>query len=146
MEMSCKKKDGQWILIQKPIRELMEHASPISQFLDMKDDVVHIHDKAYRKAVVIYVKLKEEGSNELRWKLNGTVVEYTQNAGRLRIDNKSYHVSKEERELLFIVDDRILEVFSKQDGMIGTFETDHPYAALDIDFSGLEDYEIYEID
>lgn len=147
VEFSCKKVDGEWILLQKPVKELMEHAHPVTNMLDMETPgMIHVEDKEYKNAYIIHAFMHQEKDTILNWRFNGSTVQYIPDAGRLKINNKAYRVYKNQKELLFIVDDHILEVFFIEEGQLGTFDLCKQDAAFDLKVDEVAGYEVYIVD
>lgn len=145
VELSCKKVNNRFIIMQKPVRELMENSRLITADLTPDENgTIHYHGKD--KALVIRIKAKEDLSDILSFHINGCNIQYRSEAGRFVVDDIAYHVKPNQRDLLFVVDDRILEVFFEEEGQLGTFEL----CSADLSFALSEDsvysLEVFEID
>lgn len=146
VELSCKKVNNRFIIMQKPVRELMENISSIMKDLQPDEDgVVSYHSKECSNALVVRIKVKEDLSEILSFHINGCQIQYRAEAGRFVVDDIAYHVKPNQRDLLFVVDDRILEVFFEEEGQLGTFELCSADVSLELSEDAVDSYEAFEI-
>lgn len=113
VELTCKNTENGYIIIQKPVRELMQQAKPVAEDILLSG--------AGQKAVVLDMRAKKDYKGSFTWALNGSVVTYNPQDGAFGVDDEQYQVGCGYREFLFIVDDRILEVFFGDGVQLGTF-------------------------
>lgn len=146
VELSCKRTEDGFILIQKPVRELMEHAERLETD-SVTDDEGRIRYQASgeRKALVIRVMTEEGSLRDLIWEINGSRVEYRAQAGQFAVDGNSCPVKCGCRELQLIVDDRILEVFFDGGVQLGTFLLRGSELRFQASARGAEKYAVYEV-
>ena len=73
------------------------------------------------KAVVLKMRAKEGYKGSFTWELGGSVVVYNSETWAFGVDGVQYQIGCGYREFLFVVDDRILEVFFDGGAQLGTF-------------------------
>lgn len=138
VELTCKNTENGYIIIQKPVRELMQQAKPVAEDILLSG--------AGQKAVVLDMRAKEDYKGSFTWELNGSVVTYNPQDGAFGVDDEQYQVGCGYREFLFIVDDRILEVFFDDGVQLGAFVLKE--AAVQVKMPSTEAFEknlVYEI-
>ena len=122
VELTCKKTEDGVILIQRPVCELMEHAKNIgSGFISAKECKTIYEKTGNRNAVVIDITAKEKGKEEFIWEINGSRVVYCSESGQFTVDGEQYQAGCGHTKFLFLVDDRILEIFFDEGIHMGTF-------------------------
>ncbi len=147
VELTCQRTPDGFIIVQKPVRELMRSARRITDDLRPDGDGVITHEiEGGGKALAIRIKMIDEVSAFLRWKINGSWIQYSPEDGRFAVDADAFHVDHGQRELLFLIDDRILEVFFNGGVQMGTFELRNPDISVEMAVSDVQEYDIYEID
>ncbi len=114
VELTCKNTENGYIIVQKPVRELMQQAKPVTGSDGTGESKVS-------KAVVLDLRAKEDYQGSFTWELNGSVVTYNPENGAFCVDGEQYQIGCGYREFLFVVDDRILEVFFGGGAELGTF-------------------------
>ncbi len=119
VELTCKNTENGYIIIQKPVRELLQQAKPVAESGAGGENM--LLSGTDQKAVVLDMRAKEDYKGSFTWELNGSVVAYNPQNGAFGVDDEQYQVGCGYREFLFIVDDRILEVFFDDGVQLGTF-------------------------
>ena len=119
VELTCRKTDNGYIIIQKPVRELMQQAKQTAY--DSAAGVKMLSFGADKKAAVLKMRAKEGYKGSFTWELGGSVVVYNSETGVFGVDGEQYQIGCGYREFLFVVDDRILEVFFDGGVQLGTF-------------------------
>lgn len=145
VELSCKKTEEGLILVQKPVRELMEQAKPVTDLQPNSQKILHYQQKGDKKALIIQAKIKTEKDTILRWKVNGSQVEYNPQEGSFIVDREAYHGKQNLTNLLFIIDDRILEVFFDDGVQMGTFELRNTEVSVEFSVDNIGEYTLYEV-
>lgn len=147
VELTCKKRNEGFIIMQKPVRELMEHAVSVQKDIvpDPAGVVRYYYNEEASKAIVIRAKMKKDLANIFILHINGSEIQYRPEAGRFAVDDIAYHIKPDQRELLFVIDDRILEVFFEEEGQLGTFELRDTEISLAFSEDSVSEYEIFEI-
>ncbi|MBD5470968.1 MAG: glycoside hydrolase family 32 protein [Lachnospiraceae bacterium] len=139
VELACKKTANGFILIQRPVRELMQQAKRI--------DSGNLTGKGEgRKAYVLEMSAKEDYKGNYLWKMNGSVVEYQPQSGQFLVDEDNYQIGCGYKEFLFIIDDRILEVFFDGGIQLGTFVLKEADIQLEIPYEAAAQYTVYEVE
>lgn len=114
VELSCKKTADRFVLIQKPVRELYRQARRIEyETLAVKSED--------RRAVMLEMSAVDDFQESYVWEINGSAVEYRPRTGHLLVDEEKYRIHCGYKEFLFIIDDRILEIFFDGGIQLGTF-------------------------
>lgn len=146
VELSCKRAEDGFILIQKPVRELMECAERLEpgSVTDEKGQIFY-QASGERKALVVRVTAGEDGLRNLAWEINGSRVEYDPLEGQFVVDGNRCPVKSGCKELELIVDDRILEVFFDGGVQLGTFLLQEPKLMFGTSAAGTETYVLYEV-
>ena len=139
VELACKKTENGFILIQRPVRELMQQAKRI-------DSGNLTGESKGRKAYVLEMLAKEDYEGSYLWKINGSVVEYQPQSGQLSVDEDNYQIGCGYKEFLFIIDDRILEVFFDGGIQLGTFVLKEADIQLEIPHEAAAQYTVYEVE
>ena len=98
-----------------------------------------------KKALVIRLTLEENLLENLRWKINGSWVEYVPETGNFMVDRDAFQAKAWQNHLLFIIDDRILEVFFENGEQMGTFELHNTEVSLEMPLVHVEEYDIFEV-
>ncbi len=126
VELSFARTEDGAVLVQKPVRELMEHAVRLdAEALRGNDNRITYGSRAQsgkaaeesaaqgagRGALVVEMKAKGDAPERYTWEINGSVVAYIPESGTLLVDEVKYQAGCGHREFLFVVDDRILELF-----------------------------------
>ncbi len=119
VELTCRKTENGYIIIQKPVRELMQQAKQTAY--DSASGGKMLSFGADKKAVVLKMRAKEGYKGSFTWELGGSVVVYNSETGAFGVDGVQYQIGCGYREFLFVVDDRILEVFFDGGAQLGTF-------------------------
>ncbi len=124
----------------------MDFMKPVSQeYVKDTHGIVKIRNFDPDKAMAIRVRMANGSSEFLRWRINGTTVQYTPSEGTLMIDRMCYQVKPNQKDVTFIIDDRILEVYFKEEGQIGVFELSNMKISVNMNVNQVRGYEIYEI-
>ena len=111
---------------------------------DENNAIVYRPEK--KKAVVIRLTVEENILEDFRWNINGSWVEYSPETGSFTVDRNAFQAIPWQKELLFIVDDRILEVFFGDGEQLGTFELRDAEVSLEMPLVHVEDYRIFEVE
>ncbi len=119
VELTCRKTENGYIIIQKPVRELMQQAKQTAY--DSAAGGKMLSFGADKKAAVLKMRAKEGYKGSFTWELGGSVVVYNSETGAFGVDGEQYQIGCGYREFLFVVDDRILEVFFDGGAQLGTF-------------------------
>lgn len=114
VELTCKRTEEGLILIQKPVRELYQQARQI------ENSSLTVKGKE-RRALMLEMHAADDSEGSYVWEINGSVIEYQPLTGQLMVDEEQYQIGGGYREFLFIIDDRILEVFFDGGVRLGTF-------------------------
>ena len=147
VELACKKSDKGFIIVQKPVCELMEQAIRITDsLLPDENNVISYYQKDEKKALVIQMKMKEDSSVTLYGAINGSKIEYTPENGSFVVDNETYQTMTGLKNLLFVIDDRILEVFFDDGVQFGTFELSGTEVSVEMMMDTVQGYEIYQVE
>ena len=146
VELSCKRTEDGLILVQKPVRELFEQMKNITEQVPVNEDNTIVCQQEKKKALVIRMRIRENLFDDLRWKINGSWVEYSPEAGSLTVDRDAFQTKPWQHELLLIIDDRILEIFFEDGSQMGTFELRSPEVSLELPLTNVENYEIFEVE
>jgi len=104
VELSLRKKDDDYVLVQWPVNQLFEEA------IEMEMSSVNGNDFAEcseNHALMCRGKL----DGDISFNANGVSVQYSSATGQIGIDGEAFSVVKDSRDILVILDDRILEVF-----------------------------------
>lgn len=146
VELSCERAEDGYILIQKPVRELMQCARELeTDSLTEEKGGIFYQASGERKALVVRVTLEEDCLRELAWEINGSRVEYRPREGQFAADGNICQVRRGCRELLLIIDDRILEVFFDGGIQLGTFLLQEPEIRFRASAGETEKYAVYEV-
>ena len=146
VELSCRRgKDG-FTIVQKPVRELWEQAVEITEQVVADENNTIVCRPEKKKAVVIRLTVEENILEDFRWNINGSWVEYSPETGSFTVDRNAFQAIPWQKELLFIVDDRILEVFFGDGEQLGTFELRDAEVSLEMPLVHVEDYRIFEVE
>ncbi len=108
VELTCKNGPDGPEIIQRPVRELMEAKSAAD-------------DETQRAALLIHLILAPDCAI-LDCEINGSPIEYEPDAGLFCVAGHEYHLNPGSRELLLLVDDKILEVFFDQEPRTAAIE------------------------
>lgn len=100
-ELSLICREGESFLAQRPVQELFDQLRPSAQ-PDADGSCCPL---------IISVKLPDQPQGPCRWEAGGSVMEYNPLTGILKADEKEYPAQPGSKELLLILDDRILEIF-----------------------------------
>lgn len=146
VELSCKQTEQGFLLIQKPVRELWEQAERVTEQFAPDDTNTVTYKQDEKKAVVIRMRIEENLLEDFRWKINGSWVGYSPEAGSFTVDRDAFQVNPWRQEILFVVDDRILEVFFENGEQMGTFELRNAEVSLEIPLAHVEEYDIFEVE
>lgn len=146
VEFSCKNTEDGCILVQKPVRELMEQAVKITDRLapDADNTVIYRQEDG-KKALVVHLTLEDHLLDDFRWKINGSRVEYSPETGSFTVDRDAFQAKAWHTDLKFIIDDRILEVFFADGEQLGTFELLGTDVSVELPLANIKDYDIYEV-
>lgn len=111
VELSFIKTAEGYALVQRPARELIEQRRRLEE-----GEVTHEEDKiVYRpqegKALVLEIRVGDASVKDHIWEINGSRVCYDSEAGQFMLDGETYRAGCGYSEIMFIIDDRILEVF-----------------------------------
>lgn len=141
VEFTAKKTEEGFVIAQKPVRELFEAYKPVeikysdacSNGADI-DRLIELHslDDVLVLSVDLTPDESEESGNNMNadsnlntqwnWKIHNTDVSYNSTTGKLTVDTEEYSVVKGCKEILFLVDDTILEVFLDDGVCAGAFQ------------------------
>lgn len=119
VELTCRKTENGYIIIQKPVRELMQQAKQTAY--DSVSGEKMLSFGKDKKAAVLKMRAKEDYQGSFTWELNSSAVTYNPENGTFCVDAEQYQIGCGYREFLFVVDDRILEVFFDGGVQLGTF-------------------------
>lgn len=119
VELTCRKTENGYIIIQKPVRELMEQAKQTTYESVAGEKMLSFGKD--KKAAVLKMRAKEDYDGSYTWELGGSIVTYDSEIGAFGVDEEQYQIGCGYREFLFVVDDRILEVFFDGGVQLGTF-------------------------
>lgn len=146
VELSCKKTSKGFALLQKPVRELKEHAEKMeSGALERVSGQIVCQTKRDKKAVLIEMHMKDTAQEPYIWKINKSLVEYTPESGTFAVDGEAWQACTGCREFLFLIDDRILEVFFDGGVQTGAFVLREKDMAFETAREAVADYAAYEI-
>lgn len=119
VELICKNTENGYIIVQKPVRELMQQAKQTAY--DSVSGEKMLSFGKDKKAAVLKMRAKEDYQGSFTWELNGSAVTYNPENGTFCVDAEQYQIGCRYQEFLFVVDDRILEVFFDGGVQLGTF-------------------------
>ncbi len=146
VELSCKKTPEGFALLQKPVRELKEHAKKMeSSALERADGQIVYRNMGDKKAVLIEMHMEDTMQKTYTWKVNKSLVEYTPKSGIFTVDGESWQTCTGCREFMFLFDDRILEVFFDGGAQTGTFALREKDMVFETTRETVVDYAVYEI-
>lgn len=143
VELTCKKAENGFILIQRPVRELMQQAKQCDALRIESGDLAGQNEN--KKAFVLEMLAKEDYEGSYVWEVNGSTIEYQPQSGQLSVDEDNYQIGCGYKEFLFLIDDRILEVFFDGGVQLGTFVLKTADIQLKIPHEAAAQYAVYEI-
>lgn len=146
VELSCRRTENGFVMIQKPVRELWEQAVKVTEQLTPDKNNTIIYQQEKKKAMAIRMTIQENLLEDFRWKINGSWIEYSPEAGSFTVDRDAFQVKPWQQNLLFLVDDKILEVFFEDGEQMGTFELRNPEVSLELPLANVKEYDIFEIE
>lgn len=121
VELGCKKTEEGYVLIQKPVRELLKQKSKLGDSAITHRDGKIICRPGTGKALVFEMRVTEHYMGECAWEINGSKVSYNRDTGKFAVDGEADQAGCGYRDMIFLVDDRILEVFFDGGICLGTF-------------------------
>ncbi len=145
VELSCKRTQEGYTLVQKPVRELTEQRIRLG-----KDSVIYgdgriVCRPGVGKALVFETRVREDNQDNCIWEINASKVSYDPGSGQFAVDGEHFPVGCGYREMTFIVDDRILEVFFDGGVRLGTFLLREREVRLETESRFLAEYGAYEV-
>ena len=143
VELTCKKAENGFILIQRPVRELMQQAKQCDALRIESGDLAGQNEN--KKAFVLEMLAKEDYEGSYVWEVNGSTIEYQPQSGQLSVDEDNYQIGCGYKEFLFLIVDRILEVFFDGGVQLGTFVLKTADIQLKIPHEAAAQYAVYEI-
>lgn len=145
VELSCKRTQEGYTLVQKPVRELTEQRVRLG-----KDSVIYgdgriVCRPGVGKALVFETRVREDNQDNCIWEINASKVSYDPGSGQFAVDGEHFPVGCGYGEMTFIVDDRILEVFFDGGVRLGTFLLREREVRLETESRFLAEYGAYEV-
>lgn len=146
VELSCIKKEEGFLLLQMPVRELMEQARPVEQSAIEENGRIHYIQSGAKKALVFEIKAQQGYQGHFVLNINGSRIEYVPESGKLVVEEEKYQAGCEHQKLLFLADDRILEVFFDDGMRMGAFVLKNTSVSLETSLEGIAEYAVYEVE
>lgn len=146
VELSCRRTEDGFVLIQKPVPELWEQAVKVTEQFVPDEKNILTYQQEKKKALIIRMTIEENLLEDFRWKINGSWVEYSPEAGSFTVDRDAFQVKPWQQNLLFIIDDKILEVFFDDGEQLGTFELRNAEVSMEMPLVNVKDYDIFEVE
>lgn len=143
VELSCVKAEEGFLLVQKPVRELMEQAEQIPESETAGSGCIRRQTEG--KALIVKMTAKDDYTGHYVWMINGSRIEYVPESGKLTVDEGKYQVGCGHKEFFLLIDDRILEVFFDGGLRVGTFALQEMAVSFETSCEGIDGYELYEI-
>lgn len=143
VELSCVKTETGFVLVQKPVRELMEQAR--RQPEQEKASGGSIQLQAKEAALIVKMTAEAGYTGHYVWNINGSRIEYVPESGKFMVDEEKYQVGCGHKEFFFLIDDRILEVFFDGGLRMGTFALKETAVSFETVCEGIAGCEVYEM-
>lgn len=145
VELGCRKTEEGYVLTQRPVRELLKRrVRAEAGAVTHKDGKIACRPRK-GKALVFEMRAPETCAEEYVWEINGSRVCYEPGSGRLTVDGEECRVDRGYREMIFLVDDRILEIFFDGGVCLGTFFLREQQVRLELADVFAAEYAVYEV-
>ena len=147
VELSFEKtEENEFLLIQKPVKELYGQMKPIrdERFVDNVNKFIY-NGKECNHALVVKLQLNSQVCGDHAWKVNGMKMEYSALSGTFIAGAERIMAGYGFSEVMLIVDDGILEVFFDNGRRYGVFELQDDRTSFEIDKDMVEICEFYEV-
>ncbi|MCQ2500524.1 MAG: glycoside hydrolase family 32 protein [Lachnospiraceae bacterium] len=143
VEFSVKKTDKGYVLLQNPVSELFANSNLITDLEDGTDkDAKGVR---VEEALAAKVRLKGRSKKICRWNINDTSVSYDPESGILQVEEEQFLVKKHSENILFLVDDIILEIFFDDGEKAGAFQLKGRDVSFFTDHDDFDNIELYRI-
>lgn len=147
VELACKMTEKGFILIQRPVKELMQHAKAIEDSQTAGEDAwISYNEAGGSKALVFEMFAKDAYEGCYVWEINGSAIEYNAKSGQFTVDEDTFEIGCGYKAFLMVVDDRILEVFFDGGVQLGTFVLKETGTQLKVSKEAIAKYTVYEIE
>ncbi len=145
VELSCIHTQEGFLLLQTPVRELMEQARPVNDCFVQEEDALCYTQEGPKKALVFEMKAQKGYQGHFLWEIGGSRIVYAPESGKLMVDDEKYQVGCNHEKVLMIADDNILEIFFDDGIRAGTFSVKDTIPSLQVSCEGMAEYAVYEI-
>ncbi len=145
VELGCEKTEAGFVLIQRPVRELLERRVRMGDGAVAHKDGKIVCRPQKGRALMFEMRAADACPKEYVWEINGSRVCYAPDGGRFAVDGEECLVGCGHREMTFIVDDRILEVFFDGGVCLGTFFLRERQVSLELADAYAAEYAAYEV-
>ncbi len=145
VELGCKRTQEGYALTQRPVRELLERREKAGDGAVLHRDGKIVCRPDEGKALMFEMRAADVRSGEHVWEINGSRVCYDPGSGRLAVDGEECQAGRGHKEMMFLVDDRILEIFFDGGVCLGTFILRERLVSLELADASVEEYAVYEV-
>jgi len=121
-ELSYVCRNGEYLLVQKPVREFFEQLFPVNEkrVYERNGSIIY-ENPEHDRAFAVSMELSKDYENIYRWEINNTVIQYSPHSGVIQADGEKYQAGLGFHKIFMILDDSILEVFFDDGIRMGTF-------------------------
>lgn len=146
-EMTCRKEDDGYVLIQQPVKELWENADMIRDGIpsSTQKQISHFSGNA-EKAVIIELTGNNTQGTVYNWLVNNCRVSYDPFYGILNVDGKKTSMGKDYSRFCLIIDDRIMEIFFDGGKQFASYELQTSNVSFETSCDMYSQYAVYEVD
>ena len=121
-ELSWLDRNGESILVQKPVRELFEQLQQVEEHETGREKgrLLYAADRP-GTVLAVSVRLSAGYGNIFEWEINGSRLRYSPVSGMMQLDTQKYQAGIGFQNIWLIIDDRILDVVFEDGLRMGTF-------------------------
>lgn len=146
VELSYEKEQGKHVLIQRPAREILQAAKPISEhYIIDENGKISYNNIDKQTALLVKMVLNQEYKNEYRWLLNDTKVTYSAVSGMVMLEPDKFLAGYDFYDVMMLIDDKLLEIYFDGGRRVATFILDHSEVSFSVEKALYSSIEMYTI-
>lgn len=147
IELTCKKTENGYTLVQQPVRELFKHAKKVeNKLVTIAEGSIYFQAMEKDRAYLFRMTAKNNTDSNYHWIINGSHIEYRSESGEFCVDDMICQAGCGHKEFLFLMDDKILEVFLDNGEKMGAFVLQKKDIEFEMCSAPLPEFSVYELE
>ena len=144
-EMTCKRTDKGFVLLQRPVRELLSQMRPVHTYGKGQPEKLSIPVDLTDKAVVMRFHMEINGYDCFNWRMKGCHVQYQPATGIFWYNNEKHQIGTDYTDFLFVIDDKIMEIYLGDGDQVAAYWLPKRPDVMQVETACMKQCQVFEI-